>query len=122
MRGTAAALLVSAVLGRTAGGTPAPEPAQLDLLRDAAREALSSSCGRCHDHAEKTAKPAALRIFDLRESDWSARMSEEQMQHMVGRFEGFQMPPPDRVTVERYLDAERARRRAVANRGTEGKP
>jgi hypothetical protein len=35
------------------------------------------------------------------------------MDHMVGRFEGFRMPQADRVTVSRFLDAERARRAAL---------
>jgi hypothetical protein len=38
------------------------------------------------------------------------------MDHMVGRFEGFHMPQADRVTVRRFLDAERSRRAALAAR------
>jgi hypothetical protein len=84
--------------------------AELSVLRDAAREALQPSCGRCHDGARPTARRAALRIFDLREGDWSARVTSVQMDHMVQRFESFGMPEADRTTVQRYLDAERARR------------
>jgi len=112
MHGRGAALLVSAVLG-VPGAARALEPAQLDLLRDSAREALKPSCGGCHDRAQKGARAKALRIFDLRDADWAAHLNEEQMQHMIGRFEGFKMPQPDRVTVQRYLDAERARRAAL---------
>ena len=67
---------------------------------------------RCHDHARPTARPGALRIFDLREQDWSARVTDLQMDHMVARFDGFQMPPADQVAVRKFLDAERARRSA----------
>lgn len=101
MWGTPTVLLLAALGGGGAG---------LIGLRESAREALKTSCGRCHDHAKPTAKPAALRIFDLAELDWSARVTDVQMDHMVGRFEGFHMPEADRVTVRRYLDAERARR------------
>src|SRR5262245_40879638 len=101
MWGTPTVLLLAALGGGGAG---------LIGLRESAREALKTSCGRCHDRAKPTAKPAALRIFDLAELDWSARVTDVQMDHMVGRFEGFHMPEADRVTVKRFLDAERARR------------
>ena len=91
-------------------GVSGDAPAGLIGLRESAREVLKTSCGRCHDRAKPSAKPAALRIFDLAELDWSARVTDLQMDHMVGRFEGFHMPEADRVTVRRYLDAERARR------------
>jgi len=104
--GTAVAL---AVLGRAALAGPTG-PEELARLKEDAREALRPSCGRCHDHGQPTARPAALRIFDLQEADWSARVTDEQMDHMVGRFESFKMPQADRVTVQRFLDAERARR------------
>ena len=103
----AAMLLVSAT---TVAAAPAPEPGDLAQLREAAREALRPSCGRCHDHGQPTGRPAALRVFDLQEADWSARVTDEQMDHMVGRFESFKMPQADRVTVQRFLDAERTRR------------
>ena len=108
MWGTPTVLLLAAFGGGT--GVSGDAPAGQIGLRESAREALKTSCGRCHDHAKPTAKPAALRIFDLAELDWSARVTDVQMDHMVGRFEGFHMPEADRVTVRRYLDAERARR------------
>ena len=95
---------------------PASGPEALVQLRDAAREALQPSCGRCHDGAQPTARAAALRIFDLHHSDWSNHLTDEQMEHMVRRFEGFHMPAADRATVQRFLDAERARRAAGTER------
>ena len=96
-------------------GSPAPGPAtspsrSLTELRDQARQVLEGSCGRCHDGTRSTAKPAALRIFDLHQPEWAASMSNEQMNHMSGRFEGFGMPIPDRARVQAYIDAEIARR------------
>ncbi|HEY1907198.1 MAG TPA: hypothetical protein VGG91_14220 [Myxococcaceae bacterium] len=108
MWGTPTLVLLAALGGGT--GVSGDAPAGLIGLRESAREALKTSCGRCHDRAKPTAKPEALRIFDLDELDWSARVTDVQMDHMVGRFEGFHMPEADRVTVRRYLDAERARR------------
>jgi len=108
---TPGAPLCAAVLV-LAAGTPSTPPAPDDLvaLRDAARDALKPSCGRCHDSALPTGRPAALRIFDLAETDWSARVTLAQMDHMVARFDSFKMPTNDRVPVQRFLDAERARR------------
>jgi hypothetical protein len=106
-------LLVLAGLGFGADA-PGDDAAELARMREAARDALKTSCGRCHDHTRSTARPAALRIFDLQEQDWSARVTDVQMDHMVDRFEGFRMPEADRVTVRRFLDAERARRAALA--------
>ena len=103
--------MVLAAVGAATGAARADE-AELDRLREPARDALKASCGRCHDHARPTARPEALRIFDLQEPDWSARVTDVQMDHMVGRFEGFHMPRADQVTVRRFLDAERARRSA----------
>ncbi|MGZ6163190.1 MAG: hypothetical protein ACXWLS_07670 [Myxococcaceae bacterium] len=103
----AAALLLSA----DTQSIPAGQEEQV-ALRDAAREALRPSCGRCHDSTLPTGRPAALRIFDLAESDWSAHVTLAQMDHMVARFESFKMPEADRIPVQRFLDAERARRTA----------
>jgi hypothetical protein len=103
-------LVVLAAVG-AATGAPRDET-ELDRLREPARQALKASCGRCHDHARPTARPGALRIFDLREQDWSARVTDVQMDHIVARFDGFQMPPGDQAAVRKFLDAERARRAA----------
>jgi hypothetical protein len=108
----AGALVVLGALG-AAARAPGDAPGELSRLRESARKALKASCGRCHDGTRPTARPAALQIFDLQERDWSARVTDLQMDHMVGRFEGFRMPQADRVAVSRFLDAERARRAAL---------
>jgi hypothetical protein len=110
MRGPAIALLV-ACTGASAGAAPL-DPSQLVILRDAAREALRPSCGKCHDSKLRSAKPAALKQFDLQQADWSAQLKTEQLDHLAGRFDGFQVPPEKRSIVQTYLDAEKARRAA----------
>ena len=104
-------LVVLAAVEAAAGASR--DEAEVDRLREPARAALKTSCGRCHDHARPTARPEALRIFDLREPDWSARVTGEQMDHMVARFEGFKMPAADQAAVRKFLDAERSRRAAA---------
>lgn len=116
-----ATLLLLAALG-TAADAPRDGAADLERLRDSAREALRGTCGRCHDHARPTARPAALRVFDLEEPDWSARLTDVQMDHIEGRFEAFHMPEADRGTVRRFLDAERTRRAALAAPPADGTP
>ena len=116
MRRTGTALVL-VVLGYASGGPvargQAQPPPDLARLRGAARDALETTCGRCHDGAQPTARPAAVRIFDLHDENWSAGLTLEQMDHMVARFEGFKMPTADRVTVQRFFDAERARRASL---------
>ncbi len=110
-QGRRAAPLALLLLGsgaRAADGGP-----DLGALREEAREALRTTCGRCHDHGRPTARPAALRVFDLEQAEWSARITDVQIDHIVERFELFHMPEADRRTVQRFLDAERARRAAL---------
>src|SRR5678816_1487522 len=120
MRLTGTMLVLGAVGAAAQGRNDAA--VELPRLREPAREALRVSCGRCHDRTRSTARPAALRIFDLDERDWSARVTDVQMDHMVERFEGFHMPEADRVTVRRFLHAERARRAALGPRPTDDGP
>ncbi len=112
MRRAGALVVVLVALG-AAARAPGDASSELSRLRESARKALSTSCGRCHDGTRPTARPEALRIFDLHERDWSARVTDLQMDHMVERFEGFRMPQADRAAVSRFLDAERARRAAL---------
>jgi len=111
MRGFATALLVACAGGIAAGAAPL-DPSQLVILRDAAREALKPDCGKCHDSKLRTAKPAALKQFDLQEPDWSAHLTTEQLSHFAGRFEGFGVSDARRSIVQTYLDAEKNRRAA----------
>jgi hypothetical protein len=96
--------------GSAPPGSATSTSRSLPELRDQARQVLLGSCGRCHDGTRPTAKPAALRIFDLHQREWAAGMSNEQMNHMSSRFEGFGMPIPDRARVQAYIDTEIARR------------
>ena len=110
MRVPIIALLVT--FAGEAGAAAPLDPGQLVILRDAAREALKPSCGKCHDSKLRTAKPAALKHFDLQQADWSAPLTTEQLGHLAGRFDSFSVTPSQRSIIQSYLDAEKARRRA----------
>jgi hypothetical protein len=91
---------------------PAPPPAvtegashasteERDRLREDARAVLLAlRCARCHDSRRDTALPGALRVYDLAEADWAARMTGERFQGMLRRLEG-----SDRQRVAAYVAA-----------------
>src|SRR5712664_2513654 len=60
-------------------------------LETSVRLVVEKHCGSCHDGALATAKPAALRIFDLQEENWTARMSEDRLKKVIGRTRNLQL-------------------------------
>ena len=56
--------------------------APVDKLGTSVRALVQQNCGSCHDGSQATANPAALKVFDLREQDWTARMSDEQVRKL----------------------------------------
>jgi hypothetical protein len=96
-------------------------------LRDRARLVLEAHCGACHIGNLATALPRALAVYDLRDEEWSARMSVDQLQALVWRIQdgapfdpndnrnqGQAAPakpsPAEQDTIRRYVLAELARR------------
>jgi mono/diheme cytochrome c family protein len=89
-----------------------------DALRDDARLILERHCGACHVRDYPTALPGALAVYDLRERDWSVRMSDAQLHSAEWRL-GEPLPPEgstndvtpeERARFTRYVEAELARR------------
>jgi hypothetical protein len=116
--GRAARFLAGAVL--TANLVPlrgfawkAPLPQSAQLARtplEEARAVLESHCGECHNSTLPTAKTAALRIFDLKEPDFAATMSDAQLSKALGRVEGLgDQEALDRI--RKFVTAERQHRR-----------
>jgi hypothetical protein len=68
-----------AVLLWLAGGNPFREPA---------RAVLEVHCGKCHRADSPDANPRALRVFTLNDVDFSARMNQQELRDMLGRFTG----------------------------------
>jgi hypothetical protein len=111
----ALALLASATLVGCRAKSAAPDDASAPIatassdraaLRDDARLLLERHCGPCHLAGEPGALPAALAVFDLREEEWSARMTDGRLREALRRL-GEPLPPdgaPNDVS-----DAERAR-------------
>ena len=65
-------------------------------------------CKSCHDSAVSTEHPQALAVFDLREADWSARMSTGQLRKLLTRLRS--APAADREVVSRFIETESRRR------------
>ena len=89
------ALLVAAGGCRAA----AAEPRRENPLNEQARGVLATGCGRCHDGAAPTAKPAALAVYDLSEPHFADRLSPARLARALHRLEGAVAPDdqPKRV-------------------------
>ncbi len=87
-------------------GAPHASAEERDRLREDARAVLLAlRCARCHDSRRDTALPGALRVYDLAEPDWAARMTGERFQGMLRRLEG-----PERERVAAYARVETGRK------------
>jgi hypothetical protein len=105
--------------GRSDAGASARSAAQVrEALRDDARLILEQHCGVCHVRDSPGAVAGALAVYDLRELEWSARMSDVQLRSATWRL-GEPLPPEgsantvtpeERARFERYVDAEIVRR------------
>ena len=75
-------------------------------LEPAVRELVQPHCGRCHDSRLETAKPAALKVFDLKEEKWTASMSNAQLEKINGRFENVDVTPAQRKQVAEFIKSK----------------
>jgi len=89
----------------TAPAFVAAEPLRpgMDPVDASVRQLVEKHCGSCHDGALDTAKPAALRVFDLREESWTARMSKEQLKKVIGRTRNIQLTGDQRREIEDFI-------------------
>ena len=78
-------------------------------LRNEVRELIRPDCGSCHTSSLATAKPGAIRVFDLVKEDWAASMSAEQLQGFQRRASG-SVDEEDVRKIDDFLGAELARR------------
>jgi hypothetical protein len=90
---------------------PAAAAAERDALRGEATLILLPRCGKCHDGALATAKPAALAVFDLVDPKWPDGLSDAQFGKMAARMKGVGAPEPERARIDAFIAAERATRR-----------
>jgi hypothetical protein len=99
-------------------------PSEYVALRESARETLEANCADCHTKGRSTALARALRVFDLTETDFAARMTEEQLREANRRLNQPLAPtrgegeartilasPEAKAKLARFVEAELARRR-----------
>ncbi len=80
-------------------------------LKNEVRELIRPDCGSCHTSSLATAKPGAIRVFDLVKEDWAASMSAEQLQGFQRRASG-SVDEEDVRKIDDFLGTELARREA----------
>jgi hypothetical protein len=90
----------------------AEAPGEVSQLETSVRAIIHEHCGSCHDGALSSAKPAALKVFDLRETDWTARMSDDQLTAVVGRVKGKDLPAAQQAQVAQLMKQKRQERAA----------
>ena len=81
---------------------------ELLALRKEVREIIRPTCGSCHTSTLPTAKPKAVAVFDLKNDDWSGKMTVSQMKGFDKRLDKFN--PSEKSKINKLLDAELARR------------
>lgn len=79
---------------------------RLPQLREEVRAILTNRCGNCHNSTLSRENAAALKIFDLKDSDWSAGMSDGQGRKLISRTESFGGTERERGRVSSFVDAE----------------
>ena len=79
----------------------------------AVRKLVEERCGRCHNSTRETAKPAALKVFDLKEDNWTASISDEQLPKVNGRFENVDVTPAQRKQVADFIKGKLEERKAL---------
>lgn len=70
------------------------------------KELAAGACGSCHTSGLETSKPAALKVFDLNDSDWMKNMNEIQLSRTFIQRLGFTVQKKDRETVTDCLGEE----------------
>lgn len=95
-------LAIVVALGGSAGIAASASRAP---TRDDARKVLrTQNCGSCHDSAVSTEHPNALAVYDLHETDWPAKMSDQRLPKLMTRLKS--APAADRALVKRFIEAE----------------
>lgn len=75
------------------------------------KEWIRADCGSCHTSGLPTAKEKALRVFDLKFTDWMSRMNERQLEKAFTSRLGSTVAKDNRGVVVEALGAELYRRR-----------
>jgi hypothetical protein len=105
------------LLGMSLASSVASAGDDYEQIRDQSRALVHKSCGECHDGGRTTAVPKALKVFDSRDVEWTAHMSDSQLHKAQGRFDGLKPEAKpsaaERAAFDAFVTAELARRHPV---------
>lgn len=98
------------MMSAPAGGDTPPLAGSYASLGDEVRELIRPRCGSCHTSSLPTAKPGAVKVFDLVHDRWAATMSEDELDSFASRLKN--LPEAQRARVQRFVLEEKAGRHA----------
>ena len=93
--------------------TYAPKPLTADELqatRDKVHGFASMHCGKCHIASLPTARPAALRIYNLDAPNWSSTLTAEQLRNGFPRRLNAELDDEGKRVLRKFIEGELALR------------
>ena len=83
---------------------------ELRAARDKVRGFAVEHCGKCHVASLPTARPAALRIYDLDAPEWSATLTASQLRNGFPRRLNAELDEAGRRVLRTFIEGELALR------------
>jgi hypothetical protein len=109
----AATALLSICMSRSDTALAAKVNAKSSQLDAAVRQLVEERCGRCHNSTRETAKPAALKVFDLNKDNWTASMADRQLPIVLDRLKSVNVAPEKLGQVEEFINGKLEERGAL---------
>lgn len=72
------------------------------------REIIRPRCGSCHTSTLSTAKPGAVKIFDIAHEQWASTMTVAQLDKFKTRLNS--LPENERSKIAEFVQQEKAKR------------
>ena len=76
-------------------------------LSNDVREIIRPRCGSCHTSTLSTAKPKAVKVFDLAQENWAGTMSSQQLDKFLSRLNS--LPESERSKVSKFVEQKKAK-------------
>jgi len=109
----AAAMLLVLVTSPSRNALAAKASTKSSQLEADVRQLVEERCGKCHNSTRETAKPAALKVFDLVKDDWTASMSNAQLPIVIERMKSVDVAPTKLQQVEKFIKGKLDERAAL---------
>ena len=83
---------------------------QISLNKEV-REIIRPQCGSCHTSTLPTAKPGALKVFDLVRDQWLSTASTKQLGSFLSRTKNF--PEEERAKIAHLIEQKKTQRASL---------